>query len=527
MSETPPPIDVDRYVEMLARRKELILTFCLSATITSLALTYVFSERYRASTTLLYQPQESGSSRPKAQEALGFPPPLVPLESIGNTLEEVVKSDGVVAEVVRALHLDQKTKKPASNFLVAAFRETKDWVKQRGGEAWQILKYGRVLPRDPFVEAMASLRNNLSIRRTAKAYTFRLEVLDGDPQLAAAIVNEAAHVLGEFLRVETMRAAREGKERIESRVRQNEEETARLRSALEGFKQQTSISSLGEEISLKLKTVSAFEEDLTKVGNDLRAAEKRRDQLGAQRGQQERSVKYMSTTEDNPVVQQMKLERARLEVERSGLLEKLTEKHPDVKAVDAKLAQVKERLRREVETVVSSESTRLNEIYQKLLSEELGTDAEIRSLEARAQALTAAIERERATLRSLTEKEPALGELTLQLAAAERSHQLINEAYEEARIAESRAASEVAVLHPALVPTAPARPIKIAHIGASAVLSLVLAVGAVLFLGFFDSSFRRVDQVERVLNLSVLATIPAVTPRGVGEDQLFPRPPAP
>jgi succinoglycan biosynthesis transport protein ExoP len=526
MSDAPPPVEVDRYLEMIARRKDLILVFCVSATLTSLALTYVFSEKYRASTTILYQPSETVSFSPKVQEALGFPPPLVPLESIGNTLDEVARSDGVLEQVVRTLRLDQKRKRPASNIFVAAFRDTKDWVKQRGAEAWQVLKYGRVLPRDPFVQAMSDLRSNLSIERTSKAYTFQLEVLDSDPRLAAAIVDTTAKVLGDVLSTESMRAARATKQRIEARLRQNEQEAAELRASLEGFKRQAEISSLGEEISLKLRGVADFEEEHARVGNDLRAAEKRRDELVAQLKSQDRSVKYMSTTEDNPVVKQMRLELAQLQVERSGLLEKLTEKHPDVKAVDAKIAEVQEKLQREVQRVVSSESTRINDVYQKLLSDRLAADAEILSLQAKEKALSAALEREREAVGRLTAREPALGALTLQIEAAGRSHQLINEAYEEARLAEFRAASGVAVLHPALVPTAPARPIKIVHVGVSAALSLALAVGAVFFVGFFDSSLKRVEQVERVLDLPVLATIPAVRLGEGGDDRLFPRRPS-
>src|SRR5215472_2575174 len=89
------------YLAPLARRKWLMVTFCLSAALSSLGITYVLSEKYRASLTVLYQPREDITFQSKAREALGFPLPLVPLETIANTLEDIVTGDAVLEETVR------------------------------------------------------------------------------------------------------------------------------------------------------------------------------------------------------------------------------------------------------------------------------------------------------------------------------------------------------------------------------------------------------------------------------------------
>ena len=41
-------------MRVVVRRKYLIVVFCLAATLTALALTYVVTERYQSYTTLLY-----------------------------------------------------------------------------------------------------------------------------------------------------------------------------------------------------------------------------------------------------------------------------------------------------------------------------------------------------------------------------------------------------------------------------------------------------------------------------------------
>jgi uncharacterized protein involved in exopolysaccharide biosynthesis len=220
-------------------------------------------------------------------------------------------------------------------------------------------------------------------------------------------------------------------------------------------------------------------------------------------------------------VEQLRLDFARLDVERSGLLERFTPSHQDVRAVDAKLEQVRQRLGVELEKIVSSESVRLNEIYQKVLSDKLSNDAEIAKLTAKASSLATAIQRDTATTQHLTRNEPRLNELALQLKAAEEAYQLLNESYEEARLTESKTTSELVVLNHASVPTAPARPIKILHVATSLMLSLALAVGFCFFVDALDSSIRSIEQAEGALGVPVFATIPSISVGRRGDDKLL------
>ncbi|MFH0825701.1 MAG: Wzz/FepE/Etk N-terminal domain-containing protein, partial [Pseudomonadota bacterium] len=294
-NQTDNPIDLSRYVGVIRRRRTLILSFCLSATLTSLALTYVFSEKYRAHTTLLYRPYQSVQFQLKQQGALGFPPPFVLIESIGHTIEGVAKSDVVVQQVVRLLRLDQDdVRKPEPNWFKALLRDIKKELKAFAKTVWQILKYGRIIEEDRFVEAVRGLQKNIAVKPSKKAYTFILEVIDSDPSRAAAIIDTEAELLAEFLRQENVRVARQGRIEIEGQLQQNEQELSMTRKALEQFKQTEQIFSLTEETSLQLKTIAQLEEEAIRVGKDLRAMERKLKELLAQLGKQKPFVKYMS-----------------------------------------------------------------------------------------------------------------------------------------------------------------------------------------------------------------------------------------
>ena len=413
--------DLRPYLRVLARTKGLIFAFSASAALGSLALTYVFSEKYAASAAILYQPNDNVTFRPRNPEALGFPTPLVTLETIGNTLEQVAKSDGVIGEIVTTLELDKKRPSLPGPWLVTAFRDAKDNIKALGAKTWQVLRYGRLLPKDPFAQAMATLRGDLRISRTNKAYTFQLEAISNEPAMAAAIVDTAGDVLSRFLQAERLRFARDARASIEARLLENEQEIIGLRDRVETFKKSTAVSSLSEEVSLKLKAVAGYEEELARARADLSGLQRKRDEIQQQMLREKQWVQYDSTSTQNPIGEEMRLDLARLEVERSGLLSRYTEAHPEVTNLDAKIAQVHKKLHTESATIVSSESARLNVIYQKLLADRLTADADIRALNEKVQSYTASIGRESSVTHALTSKEQELADLYLQLAAAERS----------------------------------------------------------------------------------------------------------
>src|SRR6185312_718084 len=102
MTASQPTFELSQYLAPMRRYRAHVITFVVAAPLSSVVMTYVVSERYRATSTVLYQPNASVSFRPKVRDAFGFPMPLVPLESIGNTIDEVAHSDALLTETVRA-----------------------------------------------------------------------------------------------------------------------------------------------------------------------------------------------------------------------------------------------------------------------------------------------------------------------------------------------------------------------------------------------------------------------------------------
>ncbi len=331
-------------------------------------------------------------------------------------LETVASSESVVQQVVRILELDKRPGDPQAALL---------------GDLERVLSPSRSSLPDRFRQTVRGLQDRLSVEPDREALSFRLQALDRDPGQATAIVDTVARVLIDHLKQEQVRSTQQEREKIEVRLKENLEEITEARVELERFKKKSRISSLSEEISSKIRSLSEYEVELTKMRNELVAIEKMRDELGLQ--------------------------------------------NPDEETGSAVQRQ-----------------------------------AEIGALKASTGALREKIGQERKDLRELIKNEARISELNLRLEVSERFYKLLNDAYGEARLAESAGVRELRILHPAVVPSTPARPMRSLYVGLTALVSLILGISYAFLVNFFDPSLRSVEQVEQVLKLPVLATVPVM-----------------
>ena len=410
-------IEIRKHLDVILRKKGMIIAFCLSAMLTSLALTYVATEKYEAYTMVVYKPQTSVRFQYKEKAALGFPVPNIPFEAIINTIRELGRSEVVLGKVVTGLHLDEKIVAPkSSNWFIVTYRDLKGTAKDNLRKAKQIIKHGRILEEEPYIAAIVNLRKNLKITPSKKSYTFILKVRDKYPQRAAAIVDLESKFLIELLREDEARSSEKSNQELRFAVNQKSQEIEDLRGALKLLKEEGDVISHQEEISLQLQTIADIERQI-----------------------EER------------------------EVIRIGLLERFTSGHREIKAIVAELEKLQQNLKLHKESIAA-----------------------------------------------LSEKEAKIKVLDNQLEAAELSFKLLNNAYEETRIEVLNDNSETGVLHQAVVSNTPVAPIKIYHVGLSAILSFAFAISFAFFTNYFNTTIQNIEQAEEVLSLPLIGTIPQV-----------------
>ncbi len=104
-------------------------------------------------------------------------------------------------------------------------------------------------------------------------------------------------------------------------------------------------------------------------------------------------------------------------------------------------------------------------------------------------------------------EETELNRLQANLAQYRQSYTGLLQSYENVRLAEASATSNISVVEPATVPERPVRPRTLMNTALAGVVGLMLAVGVIFLIEYLDDSIRSPDQVREVLGLPVIGVI--------------------
>lgn len=422
-ADAPP-----EYFEALARQRGFILVFVLSAMLTSLGLTYAFSEKYESYTMISYRVQEVTRFKPLQNEAMGSPAPQAPFKVIGQTLQEVAKSDAILEDVVRTLRLDEKRSGYEGPWYKVWYQKAKDWAIEKGQDLWMLLKYGRILDEDPTAAAVRELRNNVKIMNR-DSYIFTLSVRDKYPERAAKITDYVAKVLAAWLLEYDRHPGRTRLEQLRALLGDKNRELEQRRKEIESLLAGNRLGSVQLETERMTDSLSALRLEESRLASDIARARTRQAE------------------------------------------------------VQAKL-QVKQRILSGHGTAADSAEFIPPEDFRKLASQGLFDDMELKSMLAKQASLQSSIDALTARLQKQPGIQNRLDTLKLELGSLEREFTLLSDGVQEAEVRASSAVSEVSVLHPAPVPSNPVSPIKVYHVALSGVLALLVACGLVYLLEF-------------------------------------------
>ncbi len=124
--------------------------------------------------------------------------------------------------------------------------------------------------------------------------------------------------------------------------------------------------------------------------------------------------------------------------------------------------------------------------YKRMASEKLFEEVELQGLLARLASIHSSMQAMKGKLLDMPTLQKQLDELNLKIEAATREYQHLKDLYLEASAQALSPEIETRVLHSAVVPARPVYPIKIYHVGSTAILSLMLSMGMVYVLAYFN-----------------------------------------
>ena len=414
------------YIEVLKRQLPFVIVFTLSAIFTSLALTYVASEKFEAATTIFYRPVEVTRLKTQDAQAFGSPVPAAAFEVIGKTIEEVLHSYNILEKVVARLHLDEKVIEDYSGepWYIRYYEEAKDWILDQGDIIWAYMKYGRLIEEDKKQSAINKLNENIDIE-IDDSYISYIKVIDKNNIRAAAIVDALAEEMVEWLQDKERVPLTYKKQRLLDALTEKQAEIDTYRDATLSLLSENAVSSISEEL------------------------------------------------------EQGNIRLSNLEISRINILAEIANFTKQLKEVQNKLKQQG--------SEKASEGVRIQaDDFKRLTSEEIDISINLEGARAKYAASIEEIGKLKNRLSLLTEVDNKYQRIQANLSTVTRDHVLTNDAFQEVIVREHSIYSEIGVLHKAVVPMEPVTPIKIYHVSLAAALGLLTSVGLVYLLNFFN-----------------------------------------
>jgi uncharacterized protein involved in exopolysaccharide biosynthesis len=358
--------------------------------------------------------------------------------------------------------------------------------------------------------ALYTLSNALDVQPIRKSQLITVSYRSPDPQLATAVLKS----LGDVYLARQMQTQRPRGQSafFEDQVRIARSELQQAQEEYEHFARSKGVVSAALERDLTLQKLSeaqasdfALQASQAEAQGRLQSLDEKLQQLPARRVSQVRNS-------DNPQLQEkLKSKLLELELHRTQLLTKFESSYRLVQEVDRQIAQTKTALETENLAPLRDEVTEDNPDFAWANSERVKASVELQALRGREAVARQQLAAYQARAQSLTSSATEQSTLEQKLKAAQDKYLLYMGKREEARIGDALDRTGILNVAVAQAPYEPALPATPWWITAclSFLSATVISTGTVFVADYCDPSLRTPSEVTALLNLPVLASLPA------------------
>jgi capsular exopolysaccharide synthesis family protein len=464
------------YLQVLQRRKRLIL-WCLGGVmILTLLVNQLMTPSYEAEATLIYAEPQDARFAMDADQLFFNNSGLV-------NLAEQLRSRSLAKEVAQALPEEiVRTVRSSTSFLVSFSGDTA--IDRR-------------------------LQKRLTVELVPGADILKIKAEANDPTAARIIANTYAERLIAWNLRKKKADISSVRNFVEDQLKVFQEKLNGAEEALRAFKEKNKMLSLSESATEILRRMTGAEVAYNGSKAENTALVQRQRAIA----QKKQELAPSLTITASPRAEELKQQLQELEKQLSTrrVQDGLAENHPELAAQKQKISQIKQQLVQELLQTAQDDNL-IDPVSQikSLLQESINLEVELETNKARQQGLNqvlAGYERELATL---PEQELMLTRLVRDREVNDRIYSMLLEKREEVRISEAGKIGDVQIIDAAEEPLEKVRPDKILNFVLGLLLGVTLSVGLAFFLESLDTSLKSREDVEKYVNLPVLASIPSI-----------------
>lgn len=437
---------------ILKSRIRVFVSVFLATLAIVILVTLMLSKSYTADAALIFKIKG-------ADPVTGLAQPISVLGSYMTTQMDVIRSYRVSLKVVDKLQIDKNP------------NMQKRYQSATGGVG------------DIRHWAANLLATNLSVVPSRDSGVLTLSYTSSDPEFSKLVANTFAEAYLETNVEMANEPSIKALEFLSKKKQQLRAEFLAAQSALASYLQEQGITSSIENADIENAKLTDLTAQLSAAQSQSLEALNRNKAAG----NTETSPDILA----NPLIQNLKIQITTSQAKLADLTKRLGSNHPQVMSAKAELEQIQSDYAKQIAQVQTTIGSSAN-IYKKREAE-----------------LKASVDEQKKRLLALNRSRDQVSVLQKEVENAQLAYNNINQRYSESTLQGTSTEGDVLLLSNAVTPTSPSKP--------NVIFNIVFGILAGLFLGllvafvreFIDRRVRCVDDIEYLLDMPVLVSLPS------------------
>ncbi len=368
-------------------------------------------------------------------------------------------------------------------------------------------------------EAMLDrLQRSTTMRAEAARNLFRLTHDDGDPKVAQRVVQSLLTIFVEGQLGSKRRDMVQAQVFLDHQIREYEASLQAAEQRLAEFRQRhMDVVDGGMSFGQRIASAAG---DRARISLDLSEARTRRDTLRSQleATPETRDLRGATGQGAEATALQRQVQEARRNLD--TLLQRYTERHPDVVAARRALAALQERPGAGAVASPRMSTVQVaNPVHEQLRLRLSDEETRLSALEGRLEQADAEIERLRGMAQRALDIEAQFANLNRDYAVTKTSHEQLLARREQARLAQAAEERtdtvQFRIVDPPRLPVEPSAPNRAALFLAVLAGGLAAGAGFTLLLAQFDDSFASSARLREAFDIPVLGSVSALPSRAM------------
>ncbi len=344
-------------------------------------------------------------------------------------------------------------------------------------------------------KTVLGVKNSTKVSREGKTDIFDIIYSASSATTAAIIANTIVEKFRESRIAQKKETIRYSYESVDKQLNEIQEKLKGSESQLSSFKASGQIMSIDASSSELMSFLSNLEAE--KYNTDLQLGDYKNKAADLEKELKKNG--YFDQSYLNPQGQadggnspfsQLMRQLSEQELQRLELLQKRTENHPDVKAIDEQIKLTKSKLTGFNENTITAYKIMINTLEKKLLKiNDLMSKYEVQ-------------------MRSLPAQENKLAQLTRQSDTYKKIYTILLDQREAMRVAELSKMQDITIVDEAKVPEYPSWPKKPLIVLISLVLGAFIGIILIFSIELYRTRFVNLDELETEFQVPILSIIP-------------------